>query len=121
MANVIYSANAYGVRRYTIDTNSTALTLGTACPGKVGSFAIHAVSNTATGNGITPAASQAGEESSVGWINVDYKEDATAVSAGTKITATGRYYIQCDHNEVIRLSFEITGGSWDITVSQGAG
>lgn len=121
MANTIRSANSSGVRHFTIDTNATVLDLGGALPGKVGSFAIHCKGTGVSGNGITIAATQVGQEATTGWIATDYNEDGTAVAAGTKITADGRYYVRCDHGEKIRLSFEIAGGSWDVTVSQGAG
>jgi hypothetical protein len=121
MANTGPTLPGSSVRYWVIDTNSSAIDLGTASPGKVGSFAIHAVSDSATGNGITVAATQVGAESLSGWITADYEEDNTAVAGSTKITATGRYYVRCDHTEKVRLSFEITGGSWKVAVSQGPG
>jgi hypothetical protein len=122
MANTGPTKIATSTRYWNIDTNATTLDLGGAAPGKAGSFAIHLYSNAATGNGITIQAQMAGASSqSLAWIGADYQEDATDVATGTKITATGRYYVRCDHNEVIRLSFEITGGSWDVVVSSGPG
>lgn len=122
MANTGPTQLYSGVRRWTIDTDATSIELGSANEGTVGSFAIHLYSNSAAGNGITVEAQQQGASTaSLGWISVDYQHDSTDVAAGTKITAAGRYYVRSDQGEVIRLSFEIASGSWDVVVSSGAG
>lgn len=120
MANTVYSV-VNGVRRWTIDTNATALDLGGANPGAVGSFTIHCKGNTVSGDGISVKTSQVGMESAIGWLAKDYEADNTATDGATKITADGVYYVRCDHQEKVQLSFEIAGGSWDIAVSQGPG
>ena len=122
MANTAIKTIAPGVRYVRIDTDATVLQLGNCADGTVGSIVFHLYSNTTSGNGITVKSALPGAAGlSLASITADYEADNTATDGATKITAAGRYYVRGDHQEIISLSFEIAGGSWDVLWSQGPG
>lgn len=122
MANSAIATIAEGVKYARIDTDATVLQLGNCSPGKVGSMVIHLYSNSAAGTGITVKSALPGASGlSLASITKDYEADATATDGGTPITSGGVYYVRADHQEIISLSFALSGGSWDVLWSQGAG